>query len=80
MFFAQSITICFSDHVFLLFETYLGIILKGFIVAYNVFAILPQPLIDCFLSLRESGRVVMMTLSETWLRGYQVCAPVGFMF
>ena len=31
-----------------------------------------QPLIDCYSKLRETGRVVLMSLSETWLRSYQV--------
>jgi len=31
-----------------------------------------QPLIDCYSKLRETGRVVLMSLSETWLRNYQV--------
>jgi len=31
-----------------------------------------QPLVDCYTKLRETGRVVLMSLTETWLRSYQV--------
>jgi hypothetical protein len=37
------------------------------------FSAVCQPLVDCFLALRDSSRAIMVNLSETWLRGYQVC-------
>lgn len=37
-----------------------------------VFSPYKEPLIDCYTKLRETGRVVLMSLSETWLRNYQI--------
>jgi tRNA (adenine-N(1)-)-methyltransferase non-catalytic subunit len=37
-----------------------------------VFSPYKEPLLDCFLKLKEHGGVLMIKLSETWLRGYQV--------
>ena len=31
-----------------------------------------QPLLDCYTKLRDRGGVVLLKLSETWLREYQV--------
>lgn len=37
-----------------------------------VFSPYKEPLIDCYSKLRETGRVILVNLSETWLRSYQV--------
>ena len=31
-----------------------------------------QPLIECYNALKQSGKVVLLNLSENWLREYQV--------
>ena len=31
-----------------------------------------QPLLDCYMKLKKRGGVVLLKLTETWLREYQV--------
>jgi hypothetical protein len=37
-----------------------------------IFSPYKEPLIDCFIKLRETGRVLLISVSETWFRAYQV--------
>ena len=39
---------------------------------FAVFSPYKEPLLDAYTAVKETGRSVMVTLSETWLRNHQV--------
>ena len=41
------------------------------VISWDLFDVL-QPLIDCYMKLRDKGGLVCLKLTETWLREYQV--------
>jgi hypothetical protein len=39
---------------------------------FAVFCPYKEPLLDTYIAVKDTGRAIMVTLSETWLRNYQV--------
>jgi len=40
-------------------------------VVYSPFI---EPLMETYLAVKDTGKAVMVMLTETWLRNYQVCS------